>query len=506
MTLTRTAWRGWTLETRLGVLAGLAAIVFSILVLDPLGAATIDPDASSSVLYFDRIVSGHRLEAFVPTTPKPLLTVAFGLTWVLLHDWRALVWETILVWGLAAGATAAFVARVASRVADPRAPAGGASAAVSGVAAATFATAALLGSSDLVLEVSRANSLVWALAGWSIAGLAATARPARPRLAGFALLIAGLCRFETLALAAIAVLVVLVWRMASRATVVGAVLAIAAVPIAMLHDWLLSGDPFYFLSVASRYTAIFNPGLQAIGPLAYAGTLLGHIAPEWPLLLLAAIGFVALVRTRQWLPLAGVVAIGAGIVVLLFWLAYRATYISNRYYEPIDLALIVTAAVGAGWLAARLPASRPAIAPLAGVAAVTAGLAVMWPALPWDRRATAELTDVRAASGHLDLVRPDLARLLDSGVTGLLVPSRDVSRVSLETDEPLDRIINSYAFLLNGGVAALRPGQVVFHDGAADRPAALYRPLEIAAESPLGGNILVRLDPRAAGIWLLSIR
>ena len=73
-------------EVRLGLFAGLAAVAWALLVLDPLGPATIDPDASSSVLYFDRIVNGQRLEAFVPTTPKPLLTLEYGLAWIGTQD------------------------------------------------------------------------------------------------------------------------------------------------------------------------------------------------------------------------------------------------------------------------------------------------------------------------------------------------------------------------------------------------------------------------------------
>ena len=154
---------------------------------------------------------------------------------------------------------------------------------------AAFVTAALLGSSELLLEVSRGNSLVWALAGWSIAGLAVTATPVRPVLAGVALLLAGLCRFETLALDAVAVIAViaLAWSSPARGELpraaAGVLIALAAVPIVLLHDGLLSGDPFYWLNVPARYTAIFNAGLAPIDPMTYAGTIVSRLAPEWPL-------------------------------------------------------------------------------------------------------------------------------------------------------------------------------------------------------------------------------
>jgi hypothetical protein len=496
-------------EVRLGLVAGVVAIAWALLVLDPLGPATIDPDASSSVLYFDRIVSGQRLEAFVPTTPKPLLTFEYGLAWIGTQDWRWLVWLTILVAGVAVGSTAVLVSRLAAaRLWDGNA---------AGLAAAAFVTAALLGSSDLMLEVSRANSLVWALAGWSIAGLAITEAPMRPRLAGVALLLAGLVRFETLAIDAVALAAVglVAWRCRQLSlrdpAVVGVAIAFGALPIAMLHDWLLSGDPFYWLAVPARYTAIFNPGLAPIDPIAYAGVLGGRLAAQWPLVALGALGVYALVRLREWLALAGIAALGLGVAALLVWLAWRGLYISNRYYEPIDLALIVLAAIGIGRPAGMVVGSlrqehRRVIAVAAAGLAIAAGVAVTWPALPWDRRAATELSDVRRASAHAEALMPDLRGILAAGVTELLVPSRDVSRVAVETGEPLTRVLNSYAVLLDGGVEALTPGQVVFHDAAADRPAALYRPLEIDNRAMVGGNTIVRLDPRAPEIWLLSVQ
>jgi len=537
-----------SIELRVGLIAGLLALAWAIVTLDPLGPATIDPDASSSVLYFQRILSGLRLEAFVPTTPKPLLTVVYGLSWTVGHDWRWLAWETILVFGVACGAAAALVARLLGRLADATPPGGGSMRGALGSAAAgaAFTTGALLGSSDLLLEVSRANSLVWALAFWLAAGLAATARPVRPWLAGLALMLAGLCRLETLALdvlaAGLVAAVVVRERRpgGSRAIptgMAGAVLvALAAAPLALLHDFALSGDPLWFTTVEARYTAIFNPDLRPMGLLDYVAVFGAREGPKLPLVALGAVGIVALLRGGERLAAAGLLAIGGGVMGLLFLLASRGWYISNRYYEPLDLALFLAAAVGAGWIAGRVlermsgafqPGGRPVLVaggsqvggPLRGLAAMAlAGVAAVvlaWPALPWDRRAGVELADVRRSSAHLALVRPNLERALTPGgqsgsgaaaASQLLVPSRDVSRLSVEFGERLDRILNSYAVLRNEGVAGLRSGQVVFHDAAADRPVALYRSLEIADQTPVDGRILVRLEPRVPELWLLVVR
>src|SRR6185312_794135 len=97
---------------------------------------------------------------------------------------------------------------------------------------------------------------------------------------------------------------------------VGVAIAFGALPIAMLHDWLLAGDPFYWLAVPARYTALFNPGLAPIDPIAYAGVLGGRLAPEWPLVALAALGVYALVRLREWLALAGIAALALGVAAL----------------------------------------------------------------------------------------------------------------------------------------------------------------------------------------------
>jgi hypothetical protein len=411
MTALRAAWGRAPLEDRLWLVTLVVAVLWCLIVLDPFGPATIDPDASASVLYFQRIVGGQRLETFVPTTPKPLLTLVYGVAWAVSGDWREVVWQTIGVFGVAAASAALLAFRLASRL-------GGI---VAGGAAAAVALAALAASSAVLLEVSRANSLVWALAWWLIAGLAITSTPARPRLAGAALLFAGLCRFETLALSAVALVAIAAWwwrgrvvtvvpgfaeppertagradevrRATTRRIAVAGILAVGWLPIALLHDWLLTGNPLYWLSVPAGYTAIYNADLAPIDAVTYAGTFLGRLAPEWPLIVLAALGVAALARGRQWLSLTSFGAIALGVTGLLFWLAMRGTYISNRYHEPIDLALTLLSAVGVGWVAglvaARQPGRSAAVhAPAAVLLGGVLGVAVVWPALPWDRRAT----------------------------------------------------------------------------------------------------------------------
>ena len=603
--------------------AGVLAALVAVLLLDPLGAATIDPDATASVLYFQHIVSLRHLASFVPTTPKPLLTVVYGVTWTLGHDWRWLVLETIAVFGVAVASGAALAGRVVAAVAARDRDAGGRAlaspfgrltwratlrtpaATLGALAAAGFLCIALLCSSDMLLEVSRANSLVWALAAWFVAGLAATARPARPWITGVALLVAGLCRFETLAIDVAALLLVLLLsalrgrgpkgsgRALARRWSGPLLLGLCAFPAAMAHDVLLTGDPFYFLTIPARYTAVYNPDLQPTPALTYAATLVGDYVPSrWLLVGLALIGVAGMAivsarrsdrvaalareRSSRVVPvLCGVVALAGGQAVLLLRLATGGTYISNRYREPIDLALVVAAAVGTGWLVAlvldalapglddrpgpapafevraegddllagvqfgvraELASARPSSrrymatgAVLVAIAAVVGGF-VSWPALPFDRRASTELADVRASSAHLSRALPYVAAALAAGggssgeappvgvpyvnsrAVIVFAPSRDVSRIVVEAGVPSPLVGDLYAFLLHHSVGELRSSQYVLHDRAADRPVGRYTALEIgpAARAVDGVTLAPVVELNDGGgptvTWFLEVR
>lgn len=544
----RSVGRG--LVATLLALGGLVAVGLAALVIRPFEAATIDPDAAASVLYFERIVAGTRLEAFVPTTPKPLLTLVFGLTWAAAHDWRVLVWQTLALFGLVVGLAGWWSARLGavaggSSVAGVRPWAGRTSVGgrrrmVAAVAAAAFVMTGLAISPDLLLEVSRANSLIWALAGWLVAGLAMTSRRQRPGLAGVALLVAGLARFETLAIVGLAA-AALVGRAALAAAgrgrppagrtwlVLGGALAL---PIACLHDTLLTGDPFFWLGVPARYTALYVPGLRPMGLGDFARLLVDRYAAAWPIVALAAVGGAVLVLRRSWVAVVGYAGLGGGVVAMLAILAVRGTYISARYYEPLDLVFLGLAGVGVGGLVGvalgRLASSRrrrPGWTTLAGVAAlgVVVALVVAGPPAFLGPRVGRELDLVRTASANLATYNGRLATLaggparavspgpigapdVDPARVALFVPSLLRPRIAVESGAPLTRLGDTYAeFVADPPWPGLHAGQHLYHDRAADRPDALDRVLE-ADPASLGGAIArpVLVDG-AAGVRILAV-
>jgi hypothetical protein len=169
------------------------------------------------------------------------------------------------------------------------------------------------------------------------------------------------------------------------------------------------------------------------------------------------------------------------------------------------------------------------------VASVLGGLAlgavIVWPVGPLDRGTTDRLARVRSASANAEVAiaalaplapardkawsraSPDVHGAPDVPVSeaALLVPSLLRSRLAVELNLPLTEIADSLAaFLPHGSAAALRPGQVVYHDRDADPEGRTYRPLyepfEISGPAVFGGNSLqpVRADP-AQGIWVVKV-
>ena len=153
---------------------------------------------------------------------------------------------------------------------------------------------------------------------------------------------------------------------------------------------------------------------------------------------------------------------------------------------------------------------------------VVLGIAVEWPAAPVDRSVAASLDLVRASSDALEryvdrlgpLAGPAVlpadvpagAPLADPAAVRLFVPSLLRPRIAVETGRPLTALGDTYAtYLSTPAWSGLHAGQRLYHDRAADRPAALDRALE-ADPARLGAAVArPELVDDAAGVRLLVV-
>jgi hypothetical protein len=509
------AGRAWSLPPWYWALLWLGVAAATARLVRLPGPATLDPDEHAAALYFDRLVSGQRLEEPLLSAPKPLLTVVHGLAWAATHDWRPLEALAVAAFALAV----VCLARAAGRLAGPP--------------AAVATVVAVAGSGPLVLQAARGNSLVFALAGWSLALDALTrsppspsGAPARPVAAGggarwglaaAALALAGLARAEGwLLLPPAAAYGALAWRRGDRR---GALLLLPlAVPLLWLaHDWLLTGDPLYAIGVPERYTDLVS-GRSVVPPASWLAQVGRRYAAD-PLLLALAVGGAAwLARRRAWTWLVGLGAVGVGVLALLGFEAWRGTYISWRYFDPADAAVRLAAAVAAGRLASvtgqavrgRAAGGRPPDLTRAGAAVGAALLvgAACWPLAPWDPAVGSTLDrDARLSANAATatrLLRPIAA---EPGTT-LAVSGPQRVRIALELDLPLGRVRDLFLAARAGPLdRALAGTAAVFHDADGDRPADRFAPLSVTAPNTVGAVGLdpLRTDP-GRGLYVHRVR
>jgi hypothetical protein len=470
------------------------------------GPATLDPDEHASVLYFDRLVAGERLEEPLLSAPKPLLTVVHGLAWQAGHDWRLLEAVTVAVFALAV----VCLARAAGRL--------------GGLPAAAATALAVAGSGPLVLQAARGNSIVFALAGWAVA-LDALTRGARwpggdtdgPGVAwgtaAAALAVAGLARAESWLLLPLAAAWGLVaWRRGQpRALLL--VLPLGVPLLWLAHDWLLTGDPLFAFRVPERYTDLLT-GRQVVPPGDWLALVARRYRPDPLLLALAAVGVVWLVRRRAWVWLAGLGVTGVGVLALLGLEAWRGTYVSWRYFDPADLAVRVAAALGAaalagalaGRLAGRWGRGWPAAAGAGVAALLLVGLAC-WPLAPVDPQVDATLDRGTRLSANTATAIEVLRPLAAQPGTVITVSGPQRVRVAVELDLPLGRVRDLFLATLSAPLDhALAGSDAVFHDADGDRPASRFAPLSTTSPTRVGKVRLapLRTDP-GAGLYVFLI-
>jgi len=310
-----------------------------------------------------------------------------------------------------------------------------------------------------------------------------------------------------------------------------------AFPVQLLHDVLLNGNPFYWLSMPAAYTALATPDLHPMPLTSYLNELVKEFADDRFLIVLALVGAGFLIRGRRWSVMFGLVSLTFGIFVLLTSLALRGLFIDDRYYEQPGLAMAFAAAIGVGGLgglAAKSLGSRlraamsagPAVATGAAVASVLA-VALSLPLAPINGEIAARFDRLRTASANASRLMPDMRRVLDAtdrpppaAVVGnegftvvdprgvsLFVPRSLGRRVAIEVDASLTFIgDNQVTFRSTPPQDVLVPGQFVYHDANVDVPPDAFTAFETARPAPLGSLRLIPLGVDAAtGMWWLVV-
>ncbi len=492
------------------VAPGLLAAAIALELSRPFRAGPVAYDGAMSVLHFERIAAGRHLEQFVATTPKPLLTVVFGPLYALGHDWRALTWATILAFAVGVSLATALARRLGGRNAG------------------LFAAVALAGSPALLFDASIALATPWAMLLWAVAGLAATAHRPRYAVAGLALGAASLARLETLvavgvALAAMAAASAARGRL-GRGVPPGAwwvALGLGAVPLMMLHDTLLTGDPLFWLGVSTKYTAATVQHVDVPGELA--AQLTGHYLAQAGLVLLAAIGWLRLAGRGRGPVAIGLLGLGPGILAFLVLMSARHIFVPLRYLASPDVAVAFAAALGVGAVSVELPAAlrswaaaRPRVrawgAP-AAVAAVAVALAGGWAGMGIDLRPTARAFTRAAVSERLAV--PALRAAIPAAAQArrgapdsvlVLVPTQLRPAVVVDLGLSLDEVaaFDPASIDVVGGRPAA--GQLLLRSASAGGTSAGLEQLSVSAPTRIGAVTVVPLlaDPRS-GTWVVRV-
>jgi hypothetical protein len=484
----------------------LSAVGVAAYVVLPLRTGQVGFDSAASVLYFDRIVAGRHLEAFVTATPKPLLTLLYGAVHAVVPDWRAISWLAIVAFGLAV----VLAAHLALRL--------------DGISAAAFAAAGFMGSGTLLADVALGYALVWALLGWLIAGLALTSVP-RPRfgMAGLGLLVAGTARFESILLTLVAIAAVVGWWLMARSGRAPSMprsawllsVGLVQLPIQWAHDWLLTGDPLFSLSVPVRGT---RPD-ELIGPFERAIWIVHRYLDSGSLLFLGILGVTALVLAQKWPVVAGIAVLGPGIAAFLVFLEFRHIYVSSRYAGPIDLAILFSAAIGFATvvapgvrsLLAELPRVRLSLRPDAALVPIGLLAGILF-ASPF----TIFASDVvETARSNLTLHSNAIAAEMVIATAGnfpegsgpaLLVPALLRPQMAVDLDLPVSAVGGLSVDALDSSGAGLHPGEILYHDRRGDPADPAFAILETTVPATLGsiGIVPIASDPRR-GWWVVRI-
>ena len=483
-------------------LAFAAAWWLAVSIVNPLVDHPVGYDTGGSVLYFQRLTHHLVLEAALAATPKPAMTAIDGVLYRV-GGWAAISLVATVVFAAVASGAAILAWQLA------------------GSAAALFAYVAVIGTRALVLDASLAYAVGWAALWLIVAGLAMNATRPRYLIAALALFLAVLTRLETI------VLVVGIGCALVLATTVGRRIGIArppnrawlllasllAVPVMLIHDTLLTGNPLYWLSVSADFSAAHPASVRDPGSLA--GWLLLRYLPMAVLLTLAVGGVLALwLRDRRAFAFA-LTMLGPGVILFMFLLSSRGTYVSDRYLFLPDLAFAFSA--GVGITAVRLATRQPRRRRAEGVAAATAVVGIALGAggffAPLDPAVVSQVSAQRTQSANLVAAEPVIRPNLSAVPTRVGAPPRlvvpallaPIATVDLDLTVP---DVDELRLMPDGSLdpLRLRDGQVIYHDSTVDPEVAATAQLELGRPFSVGRFTLEPLAARPdAGWWVYAV-
>ncbi len=475
----------------------------------------IGPDAAAPVIAFDRLVAGQRLEGPLWQTSKPLLTLVYGVVHGLLDDWRAVSAVAILSFA----AFVAIASLLAARIARS---------AVAG--AFVFVGLTLLPA--LLTDVVFAYGVSWAMLACAIAAAAVLGDRPRYAIAGIALAAGALARPEILAVTAFALLATLVAWIGARVRhrpgpPRGAwltALGLVAIPVLMVHDGALAGDPLLWANIAQENSA-GHDGARSFA--AVTALVARHALSMAPLLPLVLLSVVHLLARRRAVELVIVTIVPVAVASFFILSGTRGTVIAVRYLVPIDVALVFAAGVGLGAL--DVPAVRARLAtthwlpapsrtlPVLGLI-VGAGLALsLAPSWPRDAKARSVVRTQVALQANATRAFGELRTLFTApawrGVpvpadarTQVLLPGPLRARGVVDLDLPLWAVEKLRPELIDPARGLPAPGTVIYHNRLADSAAKEWSTIEVSEPTTTAKLRVVPLFvDEDAGIWIVRV-
>jgi hypothetical protein len=492
------------------VLIGLAVVALAVMgavvmawAVRPLTAGSVGPDAAAPVIHFQHLLRLDPIDGGLTQTAKPLLTVLYGTLYGI-AGWKGVALASIM----AAGLSAALGALLAYRAAGP--------------VAAGFVAVTFTASPVVLRDVALAYAAPWALLALICAGLAVT--DARPRwgTAGILLAVAALARPEALAITGVACAAIVAAEIAARLQnrprpprrAYAVFLGLAALPVFIVHDAIVMGDPTFWLETAQRNSATAGT-VRSLGGIVY---FIGvHMGQYVPILVVASLGAVLLGARSEWALLVGLVGATLGIALFFVIVGARGTSVPSRYFGLMDLGFLFAA--GIGLAAVDVPLLRRAfrritpafvgarvLLPMAAGAFVAL---VMTPSWFLDR---GNLVNAREQVGlrenqaiAMDAIRDELAENPPEGLR-VLVPPRLRAQTIVDLGMPLSDVGRNSPGLVNPASPQLEPGTILYHDRSDDTPSPAWASVEIDEPRELGNVRLVPLvaDPDRE-MWVVRV-